>query len=158
MKGVKDASDSLSDTNISVEMVYANNSQTPTAKDFTDDSFSPTSTQVKPIVEDYLSQGADVIFPVAGPQIKLAIDTIRDKRSKAVTIGVDGDQVKALGSGYSDKIIGSALKDLQNETIKALTSFYADPTQFNHDYITSAHAGKVGFVGGKNSTNFGIAD
>ncbi len=158
VKGIKDASDSLVDKTMSVEMVYANNQTAPSPKDFTSNFDDDNIAEVAPLTRDYLSHGADIIFPVAGPQIKLAIDEIRLERSNAKTLGVDGDQILALGSAYSDKIIGSALKELKNETIKALQTYANDRAAFSNDYIQNAHSGVIGFVGGKSSIPYTDAE
>lgn len=149
--GVEDASKALdASQNISVEMIYANGTAASTA-DFTTDDFNPNSDQAKQLTKTYLTKGADIIFPVAGPQIQATIDQIKLDKSKALTIGVDGDQELALGTAYSDKIIGSALKSLKDETYKALNTYYTDKTTFKKEYVEKAHNGGVGYVAqGKN--------
>lgn len=146
VEGIKDGSLALdASQNMAVEMVYAQGGAA-SVKDFTTDSFTPDSTQVGPLVKSYLSSGADVIFPVAGPQIKKTIEEIKLEGAKAKVIGVDGDQRAALGSAYRDMIIGSAVKSIQEETKTALQMFYNKKADFINEYIKKAHSGKIGFA------------
>lgn len=145
MDGFKQALAEASSANgatIQVDMVYANGT-VPTASDFTTDGFASPSSQAQELVKKYLANGADVIFPVAGAQIKDALSVVRGQRVKV--LGVDGDQNAVYNT---DQIIGSALKDISGEVIKALTSFYADAahTAFKAEYNAKLHDGATGFV------------
>lgn len=129
-------------TSMAVEMIYASGT-TPSASDFTTDGFKSPSTEAQNLVKTYKDKKADVIFPVAGPQIKDALKVVRDAKIKV--IGVDGDQTPIYNN---DHIIGSALKDLPGEVTKALESFYAadDHAAFKAEYVAKSHDGKTGFV------------
>lgn len=122
----------------------------------TTDSFATPSSEAQNLTRQFVQEGADVIFPVAGPQIK---DTLKATQGQKVkVIGVDGDQYAI----YEDpRIIGSALKELQIDIDQALDDFYADTTEGKTDFVSKYHTkpmdGHVNFVFGKESDPFGEA-
>lgn len=112
-----------------VEMVYVNGTSASDAdfsKGFGLDA-SQNGPQATTISQQLLKNGADIIFPVAGAQTQLTIREIQRQRAKAKVIGVDGDLKKALNN--SPYVIGSALKNIQQDSIEALTAFFAADRQ-----------------------------
>lgn len=104
------------------EMVYVGD--TPSKLDFSGGfgvDNAGKGPQATTITEKLLEKGADVIFPVAGPQIQLVVKAIQRKQTATKVIGVDGDQKAAYGY---DEIIGSALKHLQKDILAALDAYY----------------------------------
>lgn len=121
----------------------------------TTDNFASPSTQAADLTRQFVRYGADVIFPVAGPQIQ---DTLlATAGSEVKVIGVDGDQEAIYGGS---RIIGSALKKLQLDINQGLTDFYADTTQDKSTFISKYHTkpgeGHVGFTTGfgENKSDF----
>lgn len=113
----------------------------------TTDNFASPSTQAADLTRQFVRYGADVVFPVAGPQIQ---DSLLATAGSAVKIiGVDGDQEAVYGGS---RIIGSALKYLQRDIKEGLDAFYSDTTTdkagFVSEYHDQAHKGHVGFITG----------
>ncbi|AHI53489.1 ribose/galactose ABC transporter substrate-binding protein [Spiroplasma sabaudiense Ar-1343] len=75
----------------------------------------------KAISEKLISEGANIIFPVAGPQTEDTLGTIkeRNKEGKVFVVGVDTDQVQ-LYKNYKNYFITSASKTLSMATQAAL--------------------------------------
>ena len=106
--------------------------------------------EAKLLVQQLLTQGADAILPVAGPQTIDVVNEIRNRHSPAVVIGVDTDQENSDIGEYrsksslnkDDKIIQfSAKKDLAgiSSTIlqaraKGVRGYYFDE-DFNVNYL-----------------------
>ncbi|AHF57211.1 BMP family ABC transporter substrate-binding protein [Spiroplasma eriocheiris] len=76
----------------------------------------------KDISDSLISKGANVIFPVAGPQTQDTIDRIKYNKSNAKIVGVDTEQSKIYGEYY---IITSALKEIATSTQDALKNIYS---------------------------------
>lgn len=153
VSGVTDGNNAIGITGKQVDMVYTGNQAS--SSDFTKDMFKTPSTSAQTITKALIAKGADIIFPVAGPQIQDSI--MAAGTSKVKFIGVDGDQYIALGNPTNAKIIGSALKDLKAEANNALSAFYnsadKDHAQFKDEYVNKAHVGGVGFVYGNMSVD-----
>ncbi|AXK50760.1 BMP family ABC transporter substrate-binding protein [Spiroplasma alleghenense] len=79
--------------------------------------------------EKLISENADVIFPVAGPQTEDTLAAIKksNRKDSIHIVGVDTDQVQ-LYKNYSDYFITSATKKLEESTQSALVNskVYAD--------------------------------
>ncbi|WP_338972473.1 BMP family ABC transporter substrate-binding protein [Spiroplasma endosymbiont of Panorpa germanica] len=77
----------------------------------------------KPTAETQVEQGADIIFPVAGPQTEDTLNTIKSKKKagEVFVVGVDTDQVQ-LYSNYKDYFVTSATKRLEESTQAALAN------------------------------------
>lgn len=163
VQGIAAANTALEANGTQVEMIYASGSSA-SATDFTNDEFASPSQQAQNLTTAYLNKGADIIFPVAGPQVMDTLKTINSTSGKSDTrvFGVDGDQFKALQGNNtinSSNIIGSALKDLNGAAKEALKAFYdsigADNKvgqSFIDEFVKKAHFGKTGLVTTSNST------
>ena len=108
----------------------------------------------KAITQKLLSKGADVILPVAGPQTGDALDAIKEKKSNALVVGVDTDQVKQY-KDFSSTFLTSILKRMDIAVTEALQYIYSenDKTQYGLGKTTvgTLSNGLVGIAGGGNN-------
>lgn len=73
----------------------------------------------KSISEAQLNQGADVLFPVAGPLFAAAGEAIRDTGRDAVFLGVDSD-VAVTSPDYADIVLTSVEKRMAGAVVEII--------------------------------------
>lgn len=73
----------------------------------------------KSIASAQLSQGADVLFPVAGPLFSAAAEAIRDSGGDAVFLGVDSD-VAVTAPDYASMILTSVEKRMTKAVVEII--------------------------------------
>lgn len=76
-------------------------------------NFDQASTSSKALNSSLVDQGANIIFPVAGPQTSDTLSAIQSKKKNYKVIGVDTDQALQY-SESTDYFLTSALKDIVN--------------------------------------------
>lgn len=79
----------------------------------------------KSISQKLLSKGADVILPVAGPQTGDTLAAIKEKKSNALVVGVDTDQVKQY-SDHSNTFLTSILKNMDLAVTRSLKHIFSE--------------------------------
>lgn len=130
-----------------IEMVYYNGSAS--IDDFSggfnlDMTAGQAGAKALDITKRLISRGADIIFPVAGPQTEITINEIKRQGARVKVIGVDSD---ARTNYNSDLIIGSAIKDMNVDINDALKAFYAHTrTKWNSSYAGRIKVGSVNFI------------
>lgn len=73
----------------------------------------------KSISQAQLDQGADVLFPVAGPLFAAAGEAIKDSSADAVFLGVDSD-VAVTAPDYADLVLTSVEKRMTNAVVEII--------------------------------------
>ncbi len=94
--------------------------------------------------EGLMQEGADVIFPVAGPVGQGAMAAVKDNASgmspAPIFIGVDVDQFLSV-PGFEDIIMSSVLKRIDNAVLEAIKEAQAGPFPSNLYVGTLANEG-----------------
>ncbi len=116
----------------------------------------------KAMAQKLLSKGADVILPVAGPQTGDTLDAIKEKKSNALVVGVDTDQVKQYPA-FKTQFLTSILKKMDVAVKEALQYIYKEneKTQYGLGRTTVGNLsnGLVGIAaGGDNKFSEGDLD
>jgi len=94
--------------------------------------------------EDFLAQGADVLFPVAGPVGLSAVAAIRDSGAPALVVGVDTDWSVTVPDA-ADLVLTSVVKEVGQAVFDTVRqawegSFTSDP------YLGTLENGGVGLA------------
>lgn len=75
--------------------------------------------QAKAISQSQIDQGADILFPVAGPLFIAAGEAIRDNGDEASLIGVDSD-IAVTSPDYADIVLTSVEKRMTNAVVSII--------------------------------------
>lgn len=107
---------------------------------FTDQNASKT------IATNLISQGADVIVPVAGSLYQGAGAAIRSTGAAAVLEGVDADIFLTDTNGYQDLVLTSILKNIQPTVATVVEQAASASTFDNAPYVGTLKNGGVGLA------------
>ena len=107
---------------------------------FTNDFESKTKGQNA--AEAEITQGADIIFPVAGPAGLGALDAVQDQGLKAIWVDTDGCESAAE---YCDVLLTSVMKGMDVAVEEAITAS-AEGTFDNTPYTGTLENGGVGLA------------
>jgi len=106
-------------------------------------NFVPNSPESRAIADTFVSQGADVIFPVGGDQFGAVSAAITDGGIDGVMIGVDKD-VALTSPEYADFVLTSAEKRMTNAVYDIIAELSAGGA-FNGDpYVGTLANGGTG--------------
>lgn len=111
--------------------------------------------KAKDLANAQISEGADIIFQVAGGAGNGVIEAAAEKDG-VMAIGVDSDQYKALeGSNLQPAVITSSLKRLDNALFNICKSYAEDPSSvpFGENVTYGLAEDAVGIVFNDNLTN-----
>lgn len=111
--------------------------------------------KAKDLTNAQISEGADIVFQVAGGAGNGVIEAAAEKDG-VMAIGVDSDQYLALeGSNLQSSVITSSLKRLDNALFKICTDYAADPSSvpFGTTVTYGLENDAVGIVFNDNLTN-----
>ena len=147
-QGIKYFNDNLPSGATKVEFIKLGSKP----EDYFSGSFDPG--KGKAMAQKLLAKGADVILPVAGPQTGDTLDAIKEKKSNALVVGVDTDQVKQYES-YSDRFLTSVLKKMDVAVKESLQYIYKEneKTQYGLGKVTVGNLDNklVGIASGGNN-------
>lgn len=122
-------------------------------------NFDQASPSSKALNDSLVSQGSNVIFPVAGPQTSDTISALQSKSSNGKIVGVDTDQALQY-PGSIDYFLTSALKDIVSSvSITLWQAFGFDATtheKLSDEQMNQIFKGNASPQGGPGYT--GIAD
>ena len=111
--------------------------------------------KAKDLANAQISEGADIIFQVAGGAGNGVIEAAAEKDG-VMAIGVDSDQYQALeGSNLQPAVITSSLKRLDNALFNICQSYAEDPSSvpFGENVTYGLAEDSVGIVFNDNLTN-----
>lgn len=111
--------------------------------------------KAKDLANAQISEGADIIFQVAGGAGNGVIEAAAEKDG-VMAIGVDSDQYQALeGSNLQSAVITSSLKRLDNALFNICQSYAEDPSSvpFGENVTYGLAEDSVGIVFNDNLTN-----
>lgn len=111
--------------------------------------------KAKDLANAQISEGADIIFQVAGGAGNGVIEAAAEKDG-VMAIGVDSDQYKALeGSNLQSAVITSSLKRLDNALFNICKAYAEDPSSvpFGENVTYGLAEDAVGIVFNDNLTN-----
>lgn len=111
--------------------------------------------KAKDLANAQISEGADIIFQVAGGAGNGVIEAAAEKDG-VMAIGVDSDQYQALeGSNLQPAVITSSLKRLENALFNICQSYAEDPSSvpFGENVTYGLAEDSVGIVFNDNLTN-----
>lgn len=111
--------------------------------------------KAKDLANAQISEGADIIFQVAGGAGNGVIEAAAEKDG-VMAIGVDSDQYQALeGSNLQSAVITSSLKRLDNALFNICKSYAEDPSSvpFGENVTYGLAEDSVGIVFNDNLTN-----
>ncbi len=80
--------------------------------------------QAKSIAQVQIEQGADVLFPVAGPLFVAAAEAIRDNNNAGMLIGVDSD-IAVTAPDFADIVLTSVEKRMTNAVVSIVEAAMA---------------------------------
>lgn len=99
--------------------------------------------QAKTVTQNFLSQGADVIIPVAGSLYQGAAAAIQGSNSKAVIEGVDAD-IAETDPTYADMTLVSIIKRVDSASSAVVEQAAGSKTFDNSTYVGTLKNGGVG--------------
>ncbi len=73
----------------------------------------------KTLTDSFISQGADVIMPVAGSLYQGSVEAVRDSTAEATLIGVDNDIV-VITPDTADVFLSSVMKQMANAVLELI--------------------------------------
>jgi basic membrane protein A len=119
---------------------------------FTDDFEDKTKGQA--IAEQMISQGADIVFPVAGPAGLGGLQAAKDRDVKAIWVDTDGC---VSAAEYCDVLLTSVMKAMDVAVEEAIAASVHD--EFSNElYVGTLENGGVGLAGLSDEVDPEVAD